>query len=75
MTPSTGKIIIIAGVLIVCVGIVVYFFGNRLGFIGRLPGDIRIERGNSSFYFPVTTCILLSLAITGIIRLIQWFLR
>ena len=75
MSTSAGKYIILAGFLLVVVGIVVYFFGNKLSFLGRLPGDIRIERENGSFYFPITTCILLSLLLSGIIRVIQWFMQ
>jgi hypothetical protein len=75
MNQSTGKFIIVIGVVVILAGIIIYFFGNKLGFIGRLPGDIRIEGENSGFYFPITTCILFSLIITGIIKLIQWFLR
>jgi hypothetical protein len=75
MNQQTGKIVIIAGAIILLAGIVIYFFGHRLGFLGRLPGDIRIERENSSFYFPITTSILLSLLISVIYRIIQWFLK
>jgi hypothetical protein len=75
MNQQAGKIVIIAGAIILFAGIVIYFFGNRLGFLGRLPGDIRIERGNSSFYFPLSTSILLSVLISVIYRIIQWFLK
>jgi hypothetical protein len=39
--------------------------------LGRLPGDIRIQRGNFSFYLPITTCVLLSLLITILLRLLR----
>ncbi len=56
-----GRTLIIAGLLIAVVGALV-MFGEKLSIpLGRLPGDIRWSRGNSSFYFPITTCILLSL--------------
>ena len=42
------------------VGIIWYFFGDKLGWIGNLPGDIKVEKENSGFYFPITTMILLS---------------
>jgi hypothetical protein len=75
MNQQAGKIIIILGILVVAAGILVYFFGGRTTFLGRLPGDIRIEGKNSSFYFPLTTCILLSLALTVIVKIIQWLSR
>jgi hypothetical protein len=75
MNASIGKIVIIIGVIVVIAGLLIYFFGNRLNFLGRLPGDIRIEKSNSSFYFPIVTCLLLSVVITLIVRIIQWFMR
>jgi hypothetical protein len=66
-----GKILIIAGLILIIIGILVYFFGNKLGWIGHLPGDIRIEKENFRFYFPITTMILFSLAITIILGVIK----
>lgn len=63
-------IVIGAGVLIL--GIIFYFFGDKLSWLGKLPGDIRIEKENSSFYFPITTCILISLLVALIFKVIQW---
>ena len=71
MNSDTGKYIIIAGVLIVLLGVLIYFFHDRLNWIGRLPGDIRIEKENFKFYFPITTMIIFSLGITIIIQLIK----
>jgi hypothetical protein len=59
---------------IVLIGLVVYFFGDKLTWLGRLPGDIRIERENFSFYFPITSMLLLSVALTLLLRLLQRFL-
>ena len=50
MDQQTGKYILIAGLLIVLAGIVIYFFHDHFKWIGRLPGDIRIERENFRFY-------------------------
>jgi hypothetical protein len=47
--------------------------GNPLQYLGKLPGDIRVERPGFSFYFPLTTCILVSLVLTGIFWLIGRF--
>jgi hypothetical protein len=71
MNSDTGKYIIIAGVIIVLLGVLIYFFHDRLTWIGRLPGDIRIEKENFRFYFPITTMIVFSLVITVIIQLIK----
>jgi hypothetical protein len=71
MMPQVGKYIILAGLLIVVIGAIVYFFGNKLHWIGRLPGDIRVERENFRFYFPLTTMILFSLLLTVIVNLIR----
>lgn len=59
-----GRTLIVFGVLLVMAGLALEF-GPRLPFrIGRLPGDIYIHRGNSTFYFPIVTCILVSVVLT-----------
>ena len=63
-----GKIIILIGLLIVVLGIVL-IVGNKIPFIGKLPGDIAIERRNYSFYIPVTTCIIISIIFSFILWL------
>jgi hypothetical protein len=68
---NPGKIIIEIGILIVIVGLIIYFWGNKLGWIGHLPGDIQIERENFKFYFPITTMILVSVLLTLLARLFQ----
>lgn len=67
-----GKILIIIGILSVVAGIVIYFAGDKLGWVGHLPGDIHVEKENFSFYFPVTTMILVSVVVSLIIKLIHW---
>lgn len=74
MHTETGKYIIIAGAVLLFIGVIVYFFGDKLHFIGHLPGDIRIERDNFRFYFPITTMILLSVVLTLAIRIFRKFL-
>ena len=73
MNSDTGKWIIGIGAIVAIIGIVVYFFHDKLNWIGRLPGDIRIERENFRFYFPITTMILFSLLGTLILWLIRKF--
>lgn len=74
MNQQTGKYLIFLGVIVVVIGAVVYFFGNKLHWIGRLPGDIRIERENFRFYFPITTMILFSVLLTVVVNLLRKFL-
>ena len=75
LNSSAGKYIIVFGLIVVLIGVIVYLAGNRLGFLGRLPGDIRIEGERGGFYFPIVTCILISVVISVIVRLVQWFLN
>jgi hypothetical protein len=75
MGQPTAKILILIGVVITLAGIIFYFFGDKLNFLGKLPGDIRMEKENFNFYFPITTCILISILATGIIKLVQWFMN
>jgi membrane protein implicated in regulation of membrane protease activity len=58
-----GRTLIILGLLITLAGVLLLFVG-RVPWIGRLPGDIHIQRGNWSFYFPIATSIVLSLLLT-----------
>ena len=74
MNPAFGKYIILIGAAIVLVGLLIYLFGDKLGWLGRLPGDIRIEgKAGGGFYFPVVTCIVVSLILNLIIVLIRRF--
>jgi ABC-type enterochelin transport system permease subunit len=58
-----GKLLIVLGILITLAGVVLVAVG-RLPWLGRLPGDINIERGNWSFHFPIVTSLLLSALLT-----------
>ena len=71
MNSQFGKYVVITGIVIVIIGIIIYFFSNKLNWIGRLPGDIRIEKDNFRFYFPITTMIIASILITIIIQIIK----
>ena len=73
MNHFTGKILIITGAAAIITGII-FIYGDKfpiLKYIGKLPGDIRIQKENFSFYFPITTCILLSIIVTIILRIIE----
>ena len=58
-----GKTLVILGLLIALAGVILVFVG-RVPWIGRLPGDIYVQRGHWSFYFPIATSIVLSLVLT-----------
>jgi len=73
MDQQTGKYIIIAGVCIVITGLVIYFFHDYFKWLGRLPGDVRIEKNNARLYFPIVTMIIISLAATIIINILRKF--
>jgi len=66
---ALGKILIVFGLLIVLGGVVLVLAG-RVPWIGRLPGDIHIQRGNFTFYFPLATSLLLSIVLTLILYLL-----
>ncbi|MCD6082834.1 DUF2905 domain-containing protein [Candidatus Aerophobetes bacterium] len=63
-----GKLLILAGVILVLMGMA-FLWGNKIPFLGKLPGDIYIHRGNFTFYFPLSTCIVISLILTLILTL------
>jgi len=68
-----ARYIIIGGIVLILIGGGVYF-AAKLGIpLGRLPGDIRIEGENGSFYFPLTSSILVSVILTIILNLISRF--
>ena len=58
-----GKLLIVAGGLLVCVG-ALFLLGGKVPWLGRLPGDLLIQRGNFSFYFPLATSILVSVVVS-----------
>lgn len=65
-----GKVLVIIGLGLTAVGCVVWFFGGK-GWLGRLPGDIQVSKGNFQFYFPLATCLLISIVLT----LVLWLFR
>lgn len=69
-----GKFIVIIGVIATLVGLVMWS-GFTPKWLGRLPGDIRIERGHSAFYFPIVTCIILSIVLSLLLSFFSIFRR
>jgi uncharacterized membrane protein YkgB len=67
---SIGKVLILVGVIMVILGVLL-LLGSRFPMLGKLPGDIVIQRRNFTFYFPITTLIILNM----LIMLIMWLFR
>ena len=65
-----GRLLVIFGGVIMVVGIALWT-GFGAGWLGRLPGDIRIERGNTAFYFPIVTCIIISVVLTLLLAIFR----
>ncbi|MBI2847266.1 MAG: DUF2905 domain-containing protein [Chloroflexi bacterium] len=69
-----GKALLIMGLAFAFIGLVL-IFGGRIPFFGKLPGDIMIQRGGFTFYFPIVTFILLSLVLTIVLNVIFGLFR
>ena len=68
--PSAAKLFIFSGAFLIFTGLMLIIF-NKAGInIGKLPGDILVQRGNFTFYFPLVTCILISIVATIVLSLI-----
>ena len=68
---ALGKMLILMGLFVLLVGLIMTFAPKlRIPFLGCLPGDIRIEREGFSFYFPIVTCIVLSILLTIVLNVI-----
>lgn len=70
-----GRIIIYLGFILIVVGVIIYFFSSSFSWFGNLPGDIRVEKENFRFYFPITTMILISIVLNIILRVIRNFFK
>jgi hypothetical protein len=69
-----GRMLVLLGVVLVVVGGLLWLgsaLGGKVPFLGRLPGDIHVQRGNWSFYFPLTTSIVLSIVLTLILAMLS----
>jgi len=76
MTPIEpfGRFILLLGVILVVLGLLLTFgpsLGGFFGWIGRLPGDIRMEGPRGTFYFPIVTCLVVSV----ILSILLWLIR
>ena len=61
--PEIGKMLVLLGAVLVLLGLALWS-GFGAGWLGRLPGDIRVERGHSAFYFPIVTCLVISILLS-----------
>jgi hypothetical protein len=66
---EVGKLVVLVGVFLVVAGVILWRFPSLFNWVGKLPGDISIQ--NFSLYFPVVTCLLVSILIT----LLSWLFR
>ncbi|MHC4114600.1 MAG: DUF2905 domain-containing protein [Planctomycetota bacterium] len=69
MFHGIGKCLILAGIFLILAGIL-FVFWQKIPFLSRLPGDIVIRKKDFSFFFPLTTCIIISLILTILINFI-----
>ncbi|MEE9411831.1 MAG: DUF2905 domain-containing protein [Methylococcales bacterium] len=66
---NTGKLFIIIGIGLLVLGLIINFAPWLINWFGKLPGDIRMEKENSFFFFPITSMIIISIVLTLIINL------
>ncbi|MEP6616185.1 MAG: DUF2905 domain-containing protein [Ginsengibacter sp.] len=74
MNQETGKYLIFFGVVVILIGILIFFFHDSFKWIGRLPGDVNISKENFRFHFPWVTMLLASIVLTILINLIRKFI-
>jgi len=72
---SLGKAIVGIGIVLIIVGLLIWFLGGRLGWFGNLPGDIRVEGERFRFYAPITSMIILSIVLSIVLSLISRFFK
>jgi hypothetical protein len=65
-----GKTLILVGILLLVLGIILSL-GPKIPYVGKLPGDLYIQRGRFTFYFPLATCLVLSLVFTLVLYLFR----
>ena len=66
---------IIAGIIFVCIGLILWLIPNAFNWFGKLPGDIRIENENNRVFIPITSMILISIVLTVIVNVVRYFLK
>jgi uncharacterized protein HemY len=74
MIDFLGKILIFFGSILIFLGLI-FSFVEKIPYLGKLPGDIYIKKENFTFYFPITTSVLISIVLSLIFFLISRFLK
>ncbi len=69
-----GKVLILAGAFVAFSGILLVFW-QRIPFLGKLPGDIFLQKGNLQFFFPIVTCLAISALLTIMVNIIVNWLK
>ena len=73
MFASIGKMLIAFGVLLILIGVILLVF-NKIGFLGKLPGDIQVQKKSFEFHFPIVTCIVVSILLSILLSaFFLWF--
>jgi Protein of unknown function (DUF2905) len=70
LMTEIGKLLLILGIILSIMGLI-FIFGSKVPGLGRLPGDIFIKKGNIIFFFPIVTCIIISIIVTLILSLFR----
>lgn len=72
---NAGRLLVLAGLGLAVIGLVLWSVGGRgwFSWLGRLPGDIRIDGDKGSFYFPIVTCLVISALLSGLLALVRRF--
>jgi hypothetical protein len=70
LMSEIGKLLLILGIILSIMGLI-FIFGSKVPGLGRLPGDIFIKKENVTFFFPIVTCILISIIVTLILSLFR----
>ncbi len=65
-----GKLLVLIGVFLILMGLLL-MVGDKIPWLGRLPGDILIKKGKVTFYFPIVTCIIISILLTLLFSLFR----
>ena len=73
--PGLGKTLLFVGLAVAATGLIIWLSGNKLNWFGRLPGDVRVEREGFRLYAPFMTMLLISLALSAVIWVINRFFR
>jgi len=71
--PDLGKLLVTLGLVTAAIGALMWFGGRWFGWLGKLPGDLRLEGERGGFYFPIVTCLVISVVLSLILALVRRF--